>query len=59
VQNRKFRHFDTASVLLIALTFIVWLKVTTDIFFIDALLFCIVGDHEDAEVDPKVVIPRE
>lgn len=59
VQNRKFRHFDTASVLLIALTFIVWLKVTTDIFFIDALLFCIVGDHEEMDLDPKVVIPRE
>ena len=47
VQNRKYKEFQITSWMLVALTFIVWLKVTTDIFFIDALLFCIVGDYDD------------
>ena len=47
VQNRKFSNFQIASWMLVALTFIVWLKVTSDIFFIDALLFCIAGDDDD------------
>ncbi len=51
VQNRKFRMFGLTSILLIAITFIVWMKVATDIFFIDALLFCIVGDYEDEQED--------
>ena len=54
VQNRKFKHFQIAAWMLVALTFIVWLKVTTDIFFIDALLFCIAGDYEGEE-DPQAV----
>jgi hypothetical protein len=45
---RKFRHFIFAAILLTAVTFIVWAKVMTDIFLIDALLFCIDGDF-DAE----------
>lgn len=49
VQIRKFRHFELAAWMLVALTFIVWIKVATDIFFIDALLFCIVGDYEGEE----------
>ena len=44
VQIRKFHNFQMAALLLTAITFIVWSKVTTDIFFIDALLFCIAGD---------------
>lgn len=47
VLNRKFRNFLIPSLLFIALTFIIWCKVTTDIFFIDALLFCIAGDDEE------------
>ena len=47
VQTRKFRQFEIAAWMLVALTFIVWVKVATDIFFIDALLFCITGDYED------------
>lgn len=42
----KFRRFSLAALLLTACTFIVWCKVTTDIFMIDALLFCIEGDIE-------------
>ena len=36
VLNRKFANFWIPSLLFVALTFIVWCKVTTDIFFIDA-----------------------
>lgn len=42
----KYHEFGIVACLLTALTFIVWIKVTTDIFFIDALLFCAVGDFE-------------
>ena len=51
VQNRKFRRFWLVSLMLVALTFIVWCKVTTDIFFIDALLFCINPDPLEEEPD--------
>lgn len=44
ILNTKFDRFGLASLLLVAVTFIVWSKVQTDIFFIDALLFCIAGD---------------
>lgn len=61
VQNRKFRMFGLASIILIALTFIIWMKVATDIFFIDALLFCIVGDYEteSEETDAAPVLPSD
>lgn len=42
----KFRRFTVAALLLCAITFIVWTKVMTDIFLIDALLFCIDGDKD-------------
>ena len=51
VHNRKFSSFGIVSFLLIVLTFVFWMKVTTDIFFIDALLFCIPGDSEESERD--------
>lgn len=44
--NGKFNHFVILSLLLVALTFIIWCKVLTDIFFMDALLFCIAGDKK-------------
>ena len=47
--NRKFNNFQICSLLLIALTFIIWIKVTTDIFLINALLFCIEGDDMEEE----------
>lgn len=61
VQNRKFRMFGLTSILLIALTFIIWMKVATDIFFIDALLFCIVGDYETEaeEADAVPILPSD
>jgi len=61
VQNRKFRMFGLTSILLIAITFIVWMKVSTDIFFIDALLFCITGDYEDLQKEENAshVLPDD
>ncbi|MBR5703205.1 MAG: hypothetical protein IKX45_03030 [Bacteroidales bacterium] len=61
VQNRKFRMFGLTSILLIAITFIVWMKVATDIFFIDALLFCIVGDYDSEieDADATKVLPED
>lgn len=44
IQNRKFQNFRIASWLFVILTFVIWIKVTTDIFFIDALLFWLAGD---------------
>ena len=54
VQNRKFRHFWLVSLMLVAITFIVWCKVTTDIFYIDALLFCIAADSDEEEGVPEL-----
>ena len=54
VQNRKFHHFWLVSLMLVALTFIVWCKVTTDIFYIDALLFCIAADSDEEESVPEL-----
>ena len=61
VQNRKFKSFYIASWMLVALTFVVWCKVTTDIFFIDALLLCISGDFEDEaeDEDASPVLPSD
>lgn len=42
----KFRRFAIAALLLCTVTFVVWAKVATDIFLIDALLFCIDGDKD-------------
>lgn len=44
----KFPNFIWMSLLLIASTFIIWMKVATDIFFIYALLFCTAR-----EMDPE------
>ena len=47
--NGKFESFVILSLLMVALTFIIWTKVLTDIFFIDALLFCVAGEKELGE----------
>jgi len=56
VQIKKFNEFRLTAWMLVALTFIIWLKVATDIFFIDALLFCILGDNQ-AIVEEGEIIP--
>ena len=48
--NYHLEHVGILSVFLIALTFIIWLKVSTDIFFIYALLFCLDGDGQQDDV---------
>lgn len=58
VQIRKFQNFHIASLLLTVLTFIVWIKVTTDIFFIDALLFWIARDFLDEEDPEEESVPQ-
>ena len=45
----RFRRFTFAAILLTAVTFIVWTKVATDIFLVDALLFCIDPDEDSRE----------
>lgn len=57
--NRKFKNFFFLSLLLIAITFIVWSKVATDIFFIDALLFCIDGDKGIEEPESEEELATE
>ena len=65
VQVHKFVNFHLAAILLITLTFIVWAKVTTDIFFIDAMLFCIAGDtlteeemtEDETAMEPELETP--
>ena len=47
--REKFRNFNFMALMLIALTFVIWIKVATDIFLINALLFCIDGDFEKDE----------
>ncbi len=46
---KKYREFSITAWMLTALTFIIWIKVTTDIFFIDALLFCALSDYATEE----------
>lgn len=43
----KFYRFDLFCLLLISMTFIFWVKVATDIFLFNALLFCIDGDYDE------------
>lgn len=54
VVNRKFKDFAFMSLMLISLTFVIWIKVATDIFLINAILFCIDGDYDEEgnEIDP-------
>lgn len=54
IVNRKFKDFTFMSLMLVSLTFVIWIKVATDIFLINALLFCIDGDYDEEgnEIDP-------
>lgn len=54
--SRKFRDFSFMSLMLVSLTFVIWIKVATDIFLINALLFCIDGDFDEEgnELEPYV-----
>lgn len=43
---RRFKNFKLMAIILISLTFIIWIKVATDIFWIYALLFCLPDDDK-------------
>ena len=43
----KFKDFKVLSLLLISMSFVIWIKVATDLFFVNALLFCIDGDYDE------------
>lgn len=45
----KFNDSSFLMFLIIALTFVIWLKVATDIFFINTILFCIDSDEDDVD----------
>ncbi|MCQ2065781.1 MAG: hypothetical protein MJY66_08000 [Bacteroidaceae bacterium] len=47
VVNRKFKNFILVSLFIISMTFVIWIKVATDLFFLNAILFCIDGDYDD------------
>lgn len=46
---RKFKDARVFSLVLLALTFVIWIKVSTDIFQLYALLFCLPDDYGDEE----------
>jgi len=46
---RKFKDSKLLVILLLALTFIIWIKVSTDIFWVYALLFCLPADPKEDE----------
>lgn len=47
---RKREHFLLLSFLLLSLTFIIWIKVATDIFFIYALFYCLDWKESEAKI---------
>jgi len=51
---RRFNDFSLAAIILIAMTFIIWVKVATDIFFFFALLYCLDHDKEKPQSDTAV-----
>lgn len=56
--GRRFKNAGLLSLILLATTFIIWLKVSTDIFFIYALLFCIDADtleEDDLREDDNLI----
>lgn len=51
----KFRSFAFLALMLIALSFIIWAKVATDLFFLNAILFCLDPDGEEEPEEPEPV----
>lgn len=47
IVKRKFKDARVLSLVLVALTFTIWIKVSTDIFQLYALLFCLPADDDD------------
>ncbi len=67
ILNKKFSNFWLASLLIASLSFVIWLKVATDIFLLDAILFCVDGDYDEngneidwnAELEPDSELELE
>lgn len=57
--RRKFKDMGFLSLVMIALTFVIWIKVATDIFQIYALLFCIDAVEEEDNEPIVEEIPEE
>ena len=55
---RKFRRYDVLFMALLAVNFIVWFKVATDIFLVFALML-LVDTTEDAEYNSKILLKDE
>lgn len=49
--KEKFNGGILLMVTFLALTFLIWFKVATDLFFLNALLFCLDPDHDPEETD--------
>jgi hypothetical protein len=47
--SRKFKHYNWFFLFLLAMSFVIWIKVATDLFIIYALLYCIDSDEEPEE----------
>ncbi|MCD8236969.1 MAG: hypothetical protein LUD00_10040 [Prevotellaceae bacterium] len=47
----KFRDFGLAAFFLLVLSFVIWMKVATDLFFIYALFYCVDWDRETTFTD--------
>lgn len=45
--SRKFKNYALMSVMMISLSFVIWLKVATDLFLFNAILFCLDGDYDE------------
>lgn len=43
----KFKKMEVLSLFILSLTFVIWVKVATDLFFIYAILFSIDGDYDE------------
>ncbi len=47
ILNKRFKNFWLVSLFIVSLTFIIWVKVATDLFMLDALLFCVDSDYDE------------
>ena len=57
--SHKFPGTNFLALMLMALTFIIWIKVSTDIFMVYALLFCVDAVAEDDFEDIYIPAARK
>ena len=56
VVARKFKDARLLALILVVLSFTIWIKVSTDIFQLYALLLCIIGDYELEELEAEAAL---